>query len=117
MASNLEFIKYVVEQMESAGDITYRKMFGEYALYCDKKVMALVCRNQLFIKPTKAGKSYIKNVVEHPPYPGAKPHFLIEDQLEDRNWISNLIKVTVAELPEPKPRKKPTKKSSRAKSK
>jgi TfoX/Sxy family transcriptional regulator of competence genes len=110
MASNLGFVEFVIEQMENAGVITYRKMFGEYALYCDGKIMALICDNQLFIKPTKAGRAYISNIIEAPPYPGAKPYFLIEDQLENKDWISNLVKITAEELPEPKPKSKKKKK-------
>ena len=106
MSSDQDFINYVVNQMENAGSITFRKMFGEYAIYCDGKVVALVCDNQLFVKPTSAGRSFIKNIVEAPPYPGAKMSFLIEDKLEDHEWLSELIKITVAELPVPKPKKK-----------
>jgi TfoX/Sxy family transcriptional regulator of competence genes len=54
---------------------------------CMAKVIALVCDNQLFIKPTAGGRSMIGNVVEAPPYPGAKPHFLIGEQLDDRPWM------------------------------
>lgn len=111
MASDLDFVEFVVDQIENAGVIAYRKMFGEYALYCEGKVVALICDNQLFVKPTKAGKSFIGSVVEASPYPGAKPSFLIEEQIEDKEWISNLIALTEKELPEPKPRKKPKKKS------
>ncbi len=102
MASDLGFIEFIVDQIENAGEITYKKMFGEYALYSDGKVVALVCDDQLFIKPTKAGKSFINNVIEAPPYPGAKLYFFIEDKIEDREWISNLIRLTAKELPEPK---------------
>ncbi len=105
MASDLNFVEFVVEQIENAGVITYRKMFGEYALYCNGKVIALICNNQLFVKPTKAGKSFIGNIVEAPAYPGAKPSFLIEEQVEDREWMSNLIILTEKELPMPKPKK------------
>ena len=90
MSSDLDFVEFVVDQIEQAGDISYRKMFGEYALYCRGKVVALICDNQLFIKPTEAGKSFIGNVVEAPAYSGAKPSFLIEDQIENRDWISCL---------------------------
>ena len=113
MASDLDFVEFVVDQMESAGAIAYRKMFGEYALYCEGKVVALVCDNQLFVKPTKAGRSFIGNVVEAPPYPGAKPSFLIEEQLEDRDWISSLVRLTEKELPKPKPKKKSKRKSGK----
>jgi len=115
MASDLGFDEFVVEQMENAGVITYRKMFGEYALYCEGKIMALICDDQLFIKPTEAGRAYIQNVIEAPPYPGAKAYFLIKDQLENRDWICNLVRITADELPEPKP--KSTKKKIRKKSK
>ena len=106
MASDQDFVDFVVDQLESAGDIRSRKMFGEYAIYCDGKVTALVCDNQLFVKPTEAGRSFIGEVVEAPPYPGAKMSFLIEDGLENRDWISDLVRITAKELPEPKPKKK-----------
>jgi len=106
MASDLDFVKFVVDQIENAGVISFRKMFGEYAVYCEGKVVALICDNQLFIKPTEAGRSFIGAVVEAPPYPGAKPSFLVEEQIEDREWISTLVKLTENELPEPKPKKK-----------
>ncbi len=99
------FVKFIAEQIENAGEISYRKMFGEYALYCNKKVVALICDNQLFIKPTQAGKSFIGEVVEKPPYSGAKPYYLIGEQIEDSRWLSRLVKVTEEELPMPKPKK------------
>lgn len=89
--------------MSAAGNIAYRKMFGEYAVYCDGKVVALVCDNQLFVKPTKEGRTYIGKVCEAPPYPGAKMYLLIEDAYEDPDWISGLIRITAGALPPPKP--------------
>ncbi len=106
MASDLDFVEFIVDQIENAGVIKYKKMFGEYAIYSDSKVVALVCNNQLFIKPTERGRSFIGDVVEAPPYPGAKLNFLIEDKFEDREWISDLIRITVKELPEPKPKQR-----------
>ncbi len=106
MASDQDFVDFIVDQLELAGNITYRKMFGEYAIYCNGKVTALICDNQLFVKPTKAGRSFIGEVVEAPPYPGAKNSLLIEGGFEDREWISELMRITAEELPEPKPRKK-----------
>jgi DNA transformation protein len=105
MASDLAFVEYICDQMSAAGTITFRKMFGEYAIYCGGKVVALVCDNQLFVKPTSAGRSFVEHVTEAPPYPGAKGHFLISDELDDREWISNLIRITDRELPTPKPKK------------
>ena len=105
MASDLEFMEFLADQMAGAGEISYRKMFGEYAVYLDGKVVALVCDNQLFVKPTAAGRAYIGAPVEAPAYPGAKNSFLIEDAFEDREWISELIRITARDLPAPKPKK------------
>ena len=106
MSSNQDFVDFVIGQLQSAGDITFKKMFGEYALYSGNKIFALICDNKLYIKPTNAGKNYIQDVVEAPPYPGAKPSFLVEDRIEDHEWLSTLVKLTVSELPEPKLKKK-----------
>jgi len=74
-------------------------------------VVALICDNQLFVKPTEAGKHYIGQFVEVPAYPGARPSLLIEEQIEDSEWLSTLILITERELPTPKkkPKKKPKK--------
>jgi len=109
MASDKEYVDFVLDQMENVGEITFKKMFGEYGIYSNGKIFALVCDNKLFIKPTEGGRAYIKEVTEAPPYPGAKMSFLIEDKLEDRAWLSELVRITVNELPEPNP-KKPKKK-------
>jgi TfoX/Sxy family transcriptional regulator of competence genes len=109
MASDAAFVQFIVDQIDGAGEIASRKMFGEYALYCNKKVVALICDNRLFVKPTEGGRKYIRQVVEAPAYPGAKPSFLIEDKLENRKWLAGLIRITEKELPEPKPDKKSAK--------
>ncbi|MDH3815514.1 MAG: TfoX/Sxy family protein [Acidobacteriota bacterium] len=110
MASDQEFVDFVLDQLKGVGGITSKKMFGEYALYCEGKIVVLVCDNQLFIKPTEAGRSFIGDVVEAPPYPGAKPSFLIEEQIEDKDWLSTLVRLTEQELPKPKVKKKAKKK-------
>ncbi len=84
-------------------------MFGEYAIYLEHKVVALVCDNQLFVKPTKAGRELLQEVVEAPPYRGAKNHFLVGENIEDRELMAALLKITFAELPEPKPKSKKAK--------
>ena len=106
MATDKAFVDFVLDQIEHAGEITAKKMFGEYGVFSDGKIFALICDNKLFIKPTEAGRAFIKHVVESPPYKGAKPSFLIEDKLEDRKWLSELIRISLKELPEPKAKKK-----------
>ncbi len=106
MTSDPGFVEYICDQMGGAGQISFRKMFGEYAIYCGGRVVALVCDDRLYVKQTPGGRSLIDTVVEAPPYPGAKPSFLIEDGLDDREWLSGLIRATAIELPPPN-RKKP----------
>jgi len=110
MASDQNFVEFVVDQIRDAGSIAYKKMFGEYAVYCNDKVVALICDNQLFVKQTDKGRSFIGSVVEAPPYPGAKLYFLIEDKIDDRQWISDLIRITSKEIPTPKLKQKKIKK-------
>ncbi|MGA2142514.1 MAG: TfoX/Sxy family protein [Brevinematales bacterium] len=103
MSSDKSFVDFIADQIEN---VSYKKMFGEYVLYCRGKVAALVCDNRLYVKQTAGGKAFIGNAVEASPYPGAKLCFLIEDKLEDGEWLSNLISITAMELPGPKPKKK-----------
>jgi TfoX/Sxy family transcriptional regulator of competence genes len=110
MATDHSFMEFIAEQLENCGNVRYRKMFGEYALYIDEKVTALVCDNQLFVKKTEAGAKFIGEYKEGFPYPGAKAAFLIEEQLEDRIWLSELMRITAGELPMPKPKKMKSKK-------
>ena len=112
MASDQGFADYVVDQIAPDCGVTYKKMFGEYGLYSGGKMFAMICDDRLFVKPTDGGRAHIGEVVEAPPYPGAKPIFLIEDQLEDGEWLSELVRITARELPEPKPKKKKAKKKT-----
>lgn len=107
MATKQSTVDFLADQVSSAGVIRSRKMFGEYALYCDEKVVALICDDKLFVKPTVAGRAFAGTLEEAPPYPGSKPYFLIEeDRWEDSAWLTELIRVTAGELPVPKLKKK-----------
>lgn len=102
MATNQSTVDYIVEQIRGAGAVAGRKMFGEYAVFCDGKMVALICDDQLFIKPTVAGRSHIGAITERPPYKGAKPYFWISgDRWDDSDWLTELVRVSAAELPLP----------------
>ncbi len=105
MASDLEFVEFVVEQIDEDCGVTYKRMFGEFGLYSEGKMFGMVCDNRLLVKRTDGGHAYIGDPVEAAPYPGAKPIFLIEEQVEDSDWLSELVRITTRELPEPKPKK------------
>lgn len=106
MASDVSFVEYVVDQIDDSLDIRYKKMFGDYGVWANNKIVLLICDNQVFVKPTAAGRAFIGEVVEAPAYPGAKNSYLINEQIEDSEWLSELIRISEAELPPPKPRKK-----------
>lgn len=106
MAQGLEFVEYITDQVDDSCNLTHRMMFGGCTLYLDGKVVALICDDQLFVKPTEAGRKFIGDVTEAPAYPGAKNSFLIDEQIEDGDWLTKLLRATAAELPAPKPKKK-----------
>ena len=106
MASSQSTVDYVAEQIQSAGIIRTRKMFGEFAIYCNEKVVAFVCDDQLFVKPTEEGKAHFDELDLAPPYPGAKNYFRVsEEKWEEHEWLTELIVTTAAALPRPKPKK------------
>jgi DNA transformation protein and related proteins len=103
MATAQSTVDFLTDQMSEAGDVRSRKMFGEYTIYCNEKVVALVCDDQLYVKPTEAGRAFVGSVTEAPPYPGSKNFYWIdESQWEDRQWLSELIAKTEKEVPAPK---------------
>lgn len=105
MASNPEFVQYIADQLSDAGHIIYRKMFGEYALYCDGKIFALVCDNQLLVKKTEIGRQ-IAPYLDLVPIPGysEKKFFLIED-IDNKEFLTHFVRASCRELPMQKARK------------
>jgi TfoX/Sxy family transcriptional regulator of competence genes len=82
-------------------------MFGEYALYCDDKVVGLICDDQVFIKITVAGKDFMgSNYQEGLPYPDAKPYMLLGgDIIENKDAFAQLVELTAQALPVLKPKR------------
>lgn len=105
MPSSQETADYILGQIEGAGEVSIRKMFGEFGVYCDGKFVGAVCDNSLFLKPTEAGRVFAPELEEGSPYPGAKPHLLIDaDLLEDTTRLRELVRRTWAALPAPRPK-------------
>ena len=80
-------------------------MFGDYGIYCDGKIFGLICDDCFYLKPTKAGQKLLRVVDMRPPYEGAKEYFYVAD-VDDRDYLSELVRETCKELPEPKTKKK-----------
>jgi TfoX/Sxy family transcriptional regulator of competence genes len=104
MASDPDFVEYVCNQAGFGNQLVSRKMFGEYALYLDTKIVALVCDNQLYLKPTPEGRAMLGKVFEQAPFPGAKAWFCLDDELDDRARLNSVLRATANALPMPKPK-------------
>lgn len=111
VSSRQSIVDYLIEQMADSGNVSARKLFGGNGVYCEAKVIALISDDQFFVRPTRAGRAFIGEVEEAPPYEGAKPCFLIaEERWDDPRWMGKLVRLTADELPLPK--KKVTKANS-----
>lgn len=111
MSTKKGTIEYLIDQLGALKGVRSRAMFGEYALYYQDKVVALVCDDELFVKITPAGQKFVGDKYEEgSPYPGAKPWMHISaDLLEDRDFSSKLISITADALPKPQPKKRKSK--------
>ena len=102
MATSKDTIAFLLEQLEPL-PVRARAMFGEYGLYCDEKVVALVCDDIVFLKPTAA----TDGMPEGPPYTGAKDYRIADgDVVEDSGRLRALVQATADALPAPKPKKR-----------
>lgn len=102
MATRPETIAPILDAVPGA---SARKMFGEYALYLDGKVVALVCDDRLFVKPLAEARALLAGAEEAPPYPGAKPHLVADAWLDEPDTLAGALRAVAAVLPPPKPRK------------
>ena len=100
MASNADLVQYITEQCSGAGEIVAKKMFGDYGIYCNGKIFGLICDDSLYIKPTAQVRPLLRNVDMRPPYEGAKDYFYIAD-IDDREYLTTLVRETYKALPEP----------------
>lgn len=105
MATDRDFIDYVTEQAALGDRLAHKRMFGEYALYVDGKVVAFACDNSLFVKPSAAAASLAPSLPQRPPYPGARNYPVADELLDDSDSLRRLIVETAALMPAPKARK------------
>ena len=108
MASNPDFVQYIIDQCSGAGEIAVKKMMGDYCAYCDGILFGLICDNNFYVKVTEPGKAVLREIILRPPYEGAKDYFYIGD-VDDRDYLASLIKVTIQALLKPKAKKNPLK--------
>ncbi|MDR3263412.1 MAG: TfoX/Sxy family protein [Clostridiales bacterium] len=105
MASTISFVEYVCDIGSRAGSLIAKRLFGEFGLHFDGKYIGAICGDQIFIKPTNAGREVLKTPNEQEPYQGAGiKYFLIED-IDDAEAFTQLLLATWKDLPFPKPKK------------
>lgn len=105
MATDAHFLDHVTELAGLGARLSYKKMFGEYALYLDDKVVAFVCDNSLFVKPSPAAATLAPELPQGAPYPGAKDHIIADALLDEPERLRQLLLETSLSLPAPKPKK------------
>lgn len=104
MATSLDFINYVCDQISGIGDTRYKKMFGEFMVYINDKPVIIVCNNTAFVKKLDCIEEMMKNAETGYPYKNAKEHYILDIDNVDlcKAVVTEIEKVT----PVPKPRKK-----------
>ena len=101
MACSSDFVDFIVDQCVGAGEISVRKMMGDYCIYCDGTIFGLICDNNLYVKVTEAGEAVLEEVVLRQPYEGAKDYFYVSN-VDNRDYLEDIIKATLPELRSPK---------------
>ncbi|MDR2165532.1 MAG: hypothetical protein LBO79_07935 [Zoogloeaceae bacterium] len=104
MSTTPDFIEYVCDQIAGVGALRHKKMFGDYMVYVRDKPALLVCDNTVFVKQLEALATEMKNASIGIPYPGAKPHYILD--IDDAEFSKKIIRMLEPLLSLPKPRKK-----------
>ena len=102
MSTRPQTIEDLMDALRDLPGLSTRKMFGEYALYLQGKVVALICDDLLYIKPTPGALAVVAAPTMAPPYPGAKNHICLEAALDDPDLTIAALRAVAADLPEPK---------------
>ena len=103
MATSQEYVEFVCDQIREAGQVRYRKMFGEYMVYVNEKPLLLVCDNQVFVKPVEAVAEALRNAEKACPYQGAKEYFLLG--IDNREKSLEVVGILEHITPQPRPKK------------
>lgn len=104
MASSKEYLQFVLEQFSELDGITHRAMMGEYIIYYQGKVVGGIYDDRFLVKPTKSAVEMMPEAQMELPYEGAKEMLLVDD-IENKEFLRELLEAMYEELPEPKKRK------------
>ena len=105
MASSKDYLDFILEQLSDLKEVTYRKMMGEYIIYYRDKIVGGIYDNRFLVKPVKVALDRTPNARFALPYEGAKEMLLVDD-VDNSDYLTDLIASMYDELPEMKPKKK-----------
>lgn len=104
MATTIDYIEFVCEQIRGDYAIRHRKMFGEYMVYANDKPILLVCDNCVYVKILPQTTALLSNAQKGVPYGGAKEHYILD--IEDAELVSKVIPLLESITPLPKKKNK-----------
>lgn len=102
MATTKEFYEYAMEQLSRIGDITSRKMMGEYCVYYRGRMIGDICDNQFLLKPVPSVLKAFPEAQRSYPYEGSKTLMVLVDSLENTEVLKEVLAAMYEELPEKK---------------
>ena len=104
MATSLEYIEFICDQIRGTGAVRYRKMFGEYMVYVNDKPLLPVCDSTVYVKKLPELATLMEDASCGIPYNGAKEHYILD--IENRELCKDVLAVLEPITPLPKPKKK-----------
>ena len=105
MASSREYLNFILEQLSGLEGVTWRAMMGEYILYYRGKIIGGIYDERFLVKPTKSAEAMMPDADREIPYEGAKEMLLV-DNVDNREFLTELVTAMAEELPAPKPKRK-----------
>jgi TfoX/Sxy family transcriptional regulator of competence genes len=102
MATSKEFHDYVVDSLQRIGDVTTKKMMGEYCIYYKGKLIGDICDNCLLLKLTESVLRLMPEAERAYPYEGSRTLMAVVDDVENIERMREVLDAMVEELPEPK---------------
>ncbi len=104
MASSKGYLEFILEQLSELDGITHRAMMGEYILYYRDRVFGGIYDDRLLVKPVPAALKLMPDAEKELPYEGAKEMLLV-DNVDNREFLKELLTAMYDELPAPKQKK------------
>ena len=105
MASSREYLDFILEQLSGVDGITWKPMMGEYILYMNGRIIGGIYDDRFLVKPTPSARAMMPDAALELPYEGAKEMLLV-DNVDNRDFLAQLLTTMYEELPVPKSKKK-----------